>query len=116
VLVSHRGPARGHVDRYLNGLGRTRNVVATVPHYMAAATIALARGAIATVPGRVATRMIEIHGDSLCIADAPLELPGWPVSMAWDRARSSDVAHAWLRGHVRAACAELRADDPAGTS
>jgi DNA-binding transcriptional LysR family regulator len=107
VLVSQTGVAKGHVDKFLNGLGLQRRVVAAIPHFHAAAEVARACDAVVTLPRRL-VRHRSGRSSLLRVVDPPFELPEWPVTMLWHRGSSGDRDNRWLREQVRAACAPLR--------
>lgn len=102
VLVSRRSVDKGPIEEALDKLGLQRQVVATVAGFSVA--IALARGSdlIASVPERhTGTLRDGLHSFAL-----PLPLPTITVSQLWHPRFDGDAAHRWLRGCVRAVCAE----------
>lgn len=105
VLVSRRSVDKGPIEDALDKLGLQRCVVATVAGF--AVAIALARGSdlIASVPERHTGNLREgLHSFAL-----PLPLPTITVSQLWHPRFDGDAAHRWLRGCVRAVCAEAEA-------
>lgn len=102
VFVSKRGLERGSIDEALKPVGLEREVVAVVGGF--AAAIALARGSdlIASVPERHTARLrVGMHSFAL-----PVPAPDVTVSLLWHPRLDADAAHRWLRGCVRAVCAE----------
>lgn len=102
VLVSRRSVDKGPIEDALDKLGLQRQVVATVAGF--AVAIALARGSdlIASVPERHTGNLRDgLHSFAL-----PLPLPTITVSQLWHPRFDGDAAHRWLRGCVRAVCAE----------
>lgn len=102
VFVSRRGLERGSIDEALKPAGLEREVVAVVGGF--AAAIALARGSdlIASVPERHTARLrAGMHSFAL-----PVPAPDVTVSLLWHPRLDADAAHRWLRGCVRAVCAE----------
>lgn len=102
VQVSREGLGWGPIDDALKPLGLEREIVSIVSGF--ATAVALARGSdfIASVPER--------HTASLCagmhVFALPVVLPEFTVSLLWHPRLDADAAHRWLRGHVRAVCAE----------
>lgn len=87
-------------DEMLQGLGLSRNIMATVDGFSAA--LALARGSdlIATVP--------EFHTSGLrggmSAFRIPLPVPEFTISLLWHPRLDGDPAHRWLRKCVHEAC------------
>lgn len=106
VRISRRGGDKSPVDDALESLGLEREVATTVSGFSAA--LALARGSdlVASVPERHTGNLrAGMLGFDLPFAMAPIT-----VSLLWHPRLDGDPAHRWLRGCVRAACAQ----DPAG--
>jgi DNA-binding transcriptional LysR family regulator len=106
VLIAPRGETRrGVVDGALNKLGRKRRVSVTVPHFLVAPLVVARTDLVLTIAERVARRAAPQLG--LRIVKAPLELPGFDVSMHWHVRHEGDAAHGFLRDCVRAAVRTL---------
>ena len=96
VLVSVEGRRDGVVDRALAKLGRSRNVVLRVPHFMSAPLAVLHSDAICTLATTVARRAQTLFG--VRVFRPPLELPQVPAQLWWPKQHDDDPARAWLRG------------------
>jgi DNA-binding transcriptional LysR family regulator len=95
------GP-RGPVDEALAASGRARDVAATVGGFASALSLARATDLVATVPERHTAGLRS----GLSTFELPLDVPGITVSLLWHPRLDGDPAHRWLRGCVRAACAD----------
>lgn len=99
AMVTAAGRTNGPVDRSLAGLGRSRRVVLTVPHYLLAPALFATTDVIMTVPHRIALAFAPVY--NLRIFPPPLPLPEFDVALAWHPRSSADPAIAWF-------CSELR--------
>lgn len=104
VVVSRRGLDKGPIDEALELLGLTREIVTIVGGFSAA--LALARGSdlIASVPERH-TGNLRAGMQSFSL---PFSTPEVTVSLLWHPRLDADLAHRWLRGHIRDICAGSR--------
>lgn len=107
VAVGFSGGAPGYTDRWLEGQGRAREVVATTPRFASLPLIVAATDAIATLPGPVARLFARLHG--LSVSPVPFALPAVPVCLLWHERRRHDPKNVWLRGLVRDAMTAARA-------
>ncbi|QMU78627.1 LysR family transcriptional regulator [Streptacidiphilus sp. PB12-B1b] len=114
VAVSRRGRARGVVDQRLAELGLSRLVLATVPTHSAACFLALESDVLALLPREFAERAARAM--PLAVLDAPLELPGMELGMAWHLRLEADPGHRWLREVVIGTARELMAGRDAATA
>jgi DNA-binding transcriptional LysR family regulator len=113
VVASRRGRERGPVDEALGALGLTRTVVAVVPSFRAALSVAGASDLVALVtdsffnatqgypaqsgqPGPAGVRSVPL----------PVRTEAITVSQMWHPRLDADPAHRWLRGLVLATCRE----------
>lgn len=102
ISVSRFGLEKGPIDEALKPLGLEREIITIVGGFSTA--IALARGSdlIASVPerhtGNLRTGMTSFP--------LPVPLSEMTVSLLWHPRQDADLAHRWLRGCVRAVCAE----------
>jgi DNA-binding transcriptional LysR family regulator len=104
VAVSRRGRTSGALDDVLAARGLTRNVVAVVPTYTAAAHIIVNSGLTGLITASYAQQVATVTGARLY--DIPAELPGLPISQAWHVRHDLDPAHHWLREQVTAAVSD----------
>jgi len=101
VLCSPEGRFHGLCDVTLARIGRSRRVVATVPVFEGVISIVKGSDLIALVPQALARARAEAGGFTLYRPPMPVEPP--LLCMAWQRRRSDDATHCWMRAQVRAA-------------
>lgn len=90
----------------LAGLERTIDVI--VHGFSSALALARETELVATVPEKHTAGLRR----GMRAFPLPLEVPAFTVSMLWHPRMDGDLAHRWLRGHLRQACAERpRADN-----
>lgn len=102
ILISRRGLDRGPIDDVLKPLGLEREIVTVVSGFAEALALARASDLIASVPERY-TR--GLRNEMFCFP-LPFSLPEITISLLWHPRMDADPAHRWLRGCVRAACAD----------
>jgi DNA-binding transcriptional LysR family regulator len=104
ICVSRRGLDRGPIDEALRPLGLEREIVTIVGGFSTALALARASDLIASVPERhTAGLRAGMHSFPL-----PVSMPAITVSLLWHPRLHADLAHRWLRGCVRDACAAIR--------
>jgi DNA-binding transcriptional LysR family regulator len=102
VRVSRRSTRKDPIDDALAALGLHRRVATIVGGNSAALALVRASDLVATVPERhTGDLRAGMHSFGL-----PLPIPEITVSMLWHPRLDGDPAHRWLRGCVRAACAD----------
>lgn len=102
IHVSRRGLDKGPIDEALKSLGLAREVVTIVAGFSTALALARASDLIVSVPERhTASLRAGMHSFPL-----PLALPTFTVAMLWHPRMDADPAHRWLRGCLRAVCAQ----------
>lgn len=94
ILVSPRGDTRGAVDDALEALGRSRQVNATCPSFLAVPFMVGASQSIAVIAERVALRLQEAA--QLSLFELPLALPSWEVHVVRARGRANEPAVQWI--------------------
>lgn len=92
--------ATGHVivEKHLQRAGAARQVVLSVPSFLAVARIVSETELIATVPLRYAQLMQA--REAVRVLPVPYELPGYEVKQHWHERFNSDSGNAWLRKTV----------------
>jgi len=92
------------VDNVLAEQGRTRKVVAKIPHWLLVPPILQKTNLIAVISGKLASRLSE-EG----IKVRPLPFPSKPFSwdIYWHRRNDNSAAHRWIRDLVSSACSDL---------
>ena len=102
ISVSRQGLEMDPIDEALEPLGLEREIVAAlVGGFSTALVLARATDLIASVPERHTGNLRSgMHSFPL-----PVSTPGFTVSLLWHPRLEADLAHRWLRGCVREACA-----------
>lgn len=98
VVVSPEGGGfLGTTDQVLSAMGMERRVVLSVPHFLFVVQAVTGTDLVAMLPERLARRM-----PGLRVVEAPVEVPGFEMSMLWHERVHRDPAHRWLRDCVAA--------------
>jgi DNA-binding transcriptional LysR family regulator len=99
VMVSPDGGGfLGVTDEVLAGLGRTRNVALSVPHFLFVRSVLASTDMVAMLPSRLVRASPELK-----IVEPPIEVPGYEMSMLWHERLHREPAHRWLREFIAAA-------------
>lgn len=98
VQVVSAGTGHGQVEATLDRLGIARTVQLTVPHYVALGHVLARADLLATVPERLAERMLEPH--RLVALPLTLKLPVSTIAQLWHSHLHRDAGHQWLRGLI----------------
>jgi DNA-binding transcriptional LysR family regulator len=110
VVVSRRGRATGPVDEALAALGLARTVVAVVPGFRAALSVASASDLVALLTASfldTAWKDQPLGGPSGVQSFAlPVSTPPIVVSQMWHPRLDADRVHRWFRGVVHRVCQE----------
>ncbi len=93
------------VDEALAQRGLRRDVVLVAPGFQAALSMAVASDLVAVMPAPF-VRWAMAH-QPLQVFDLPFALPTVQVVQCWHLRQHADPVHGWLRGHVRAVCADV---------
>ncbi|WP_120294438.1 LysR family transcriptional regulator [Paraburkholderia sp. BL23I1N1] len=93
VIVSPDGGGfSGVTDDALAEAGLTRRVVLSVPHFLFMMSVLANTDLVAMLPARL------VRGNSaLRVVEAPVEVPGYEMTMLWHERSHRDPAHQWLR-------------------
>jgi DNA-binding transcriptional LysR family regulator len=105
LLVVSAGTGHGKVDELLQRSGIARNIRLTVPHYVSVGHILQGSDLIATVPQRLADRLVTPFG--LVQLPHPAKIPDVAINVFWHAKYHRAPANQWLRGVVF----DLFADD-----
>jgi DNA-binding transcriptional LysR family regulator len=100
VRVVSAGTSHGQVEAALERLGVERTVQLTVPHYVALGHVLGSANLLATVPERLAERMLAPH--HLAARPLTLKLPVNTIAQFWHSHLHRDPGHQWLRALVAA--------------
>lgn len=98
LLVTSPGTGHGQVDEILKRSGIDRRVVLTVPHFVAVGHILQSTDLVATVPERLADRMVRPFG--LATSTHPATLPEVAINVFWHAKFHRDLGNQWLRGLI----------------
>lgn len=108
VVASRRGRANGPVDDALQEIGLVRTVVAVVPSFAAALSVARSSELVALVPLSFVKGLRGSQNEDLMsvVHTFPLPVRTEPitVSQMWHPRMDADPAHRWLRGMMLTAC------------
>jgi DNA-binding transcriptional LysR family regulator len=96
LISTSGGHFSGMIDNALAELGRARSVSVSVQSYALAPLILSSTDLICTLPRRFLQRFAPV----LDLAEAPVELAPFEMSMFWHPRMSADAAHVWLRNQV----------------
>lgn len=105
LVVVSAGTGHGKVDELLQRSGVDRTVRLTVPHRVSVGHILQASDLVATVPERLADRLVEPFG--LVKVPHPAKLPAVAINVFWHAKHHRAPANRWLRGFLF----DLFADD-----
>jgi DNA-binding transcriptional LysR family regulator len=94
------------VDHALARLGRSRRIVAQVPHFLVAPSLVATTDLILTTGRRIAEKLAPSLG--LQILLPPVRLEPFSVRMIWHPRTENDSVGKWLRALLRASAARLR--------
>ena len=96
AIVSPAGGGfHGVTDTVLAGLGMTRRVALSVPHFLFLASALASTDLVALVPSR-----LVLGNPVLQVVEPPIEVPGFEMLMLWHERVHRDQAHQWLREHI----------------
>ena len=97
VIVSPEGGGfRGVTDTVLEGKGRKRRVVLSVPHFLFVPEVVARTDLVAMLP----SRLVKDRSDHIQVVVPPLPIPSYEMAMIWHERSHLDPAHIWLREHV----------------
>ncbi len=98
VQARAEGTGHQHVDKLLRRAGLPRELVLSVPHFVALPFIVAASDLVAVVPEVLAERTAS--GLKLVCRDTPVALPSFEVNLFWHQRVHRDAANQWLRDLV----------------
>lgn len=105
ITISRRGRLHDPIDDALALLGKQRRVVAAVPTMSAALQFVRNGELVVSIASRVTSPVLDEHG--LTTIPIPLDLPQAPLTMSWHRRNDTDLAHVWIRDHIRHALVDM---------
>lgn len=99
VMVSPDGGGfLGVTDKALANLGVVRKVVLSVPHFLFVRSVLANTELVAMLPERLVRDSRDLN-----VVEAPVDVPGYEMSMLWHERAHRDPAHQWLRESIAAA-------------
>ena len=104
VHVLRRGLHSTDIDAAVSAAGLERTVAMILHGFSAAIHLARETDLVATVPERHTAGLRK----GTYAFTMPLEVPTFTQTMIWHPRMDGDLAHRWLRGHIRSVCAEKR--------
>jgi DNA-binding transcriptional LysR family regulator len=99
ILISPPGRPPGTVDSALARLKRTRRVMVTLPHFLAAPAIIAKTDYVMTIAHRIALQVCRVY--ELRMFPPPLRLNGFDVVMAWHPRNETEAGVMWLRQQLK---------------
>lgn len=99
LVVSPNGDLSGIVDRSLETLGKTRNVVCAVPQFFPALATVSASDLVATLPATL-VRKFSAPFD-LDFREAPLEIRRFTIAMVRHRRNEKNTKLDWIEGILK---------------
>lgn len=87
----------GVTDEALATAGASRRVVLSVPHFLYVAAVLAGSDLVAMLPERLVR-----DNAALQVVEAPVDVPGYEMSMLWHERSHRDPAHRWLRDFIAA--------------
>ena len=104
VVASRSGRPGGPVDKALAALGLTRTVVAVVPSFRAALSVACSTDLVALLPASFVATVSRDQPLGIQSFTLPVLTPPIVVSQMWHPRLDADRVHRWLRGVVHGLC------------
>jgi len=98
VVVLASGTGHGEVDRQLERKRIARRVRLTVPHFVGVGHLLETSDLIATLPERMAQRIVKPFG--LQYVPHPVKLPDAAIDLFWHARMQRDAGHQWLRRQI----------------
>jgi DNA-binding transcriptional LysR family regulator len=99
ILISPPGRPPGVVDSALARLKRTRRVMVTLPHFLAAPAIIAKTDYVMTIAHRIALQLCRAY--ELRMFPPPVRMNGFDVVMAWHPRAEAEAGVAWLRQQLK---------------
>jgi DNA-binding transcriptional LysR family regulator len=109
VVASRRGRPSGPVDKALAALGLALTVVAVVPGFRAALSVACASDLVALLPASFLDTASRDEPLGIQSFTLPVSTPPIVVSQMWHPRLDADRVHRWLRGVIHGLCQQQSA-------
>ena len=96
VIVSPDGGGfQAATDKVLAAKGMARRVALSVPHFTFVMSVLANSDLVAMLPARLVR-----NTGVLRVVEAPLDVPGYEMTMLWHERSHRDPAHRWLREYI----------------
>jgi len=95
IVSPDGGGFRGVTDEALAAAGLTRRVALSVPHFLVLRSVLASTDLVAMLPSRLVR-----DASGLRVAEPPVDVPGFEISMLWHERSHRDPAHQWLRERI----------------
>jgi DNA-binding transcriptional LysR family regulator len=102
VHVLRRGLHSTDIDDAVHAAGLKRTIAMIVQGFSAALSLARETDLVATVAERHTAGLRK----GMLAFPLPFEVPTFTLSMLWHPRMDGDLAHRWLRGHVKRVCVD----------
>ena len=96
VVSTDGGGFRGVTDTVLEGMGRKRRVVLSVPHFLFVPEVVMRTDLVAMLP----SRLLKDRSNHIQVVAPPVPIPSYEMAMIWHERSHLDPAHMWLRDQV----------------
>lgn len=107
ILVSSEvGSLRGYTDETLQGLGRQRSIVYSVPQFMLVPEILCHSDYVCTLPAMLLSRFSDV----LDTFELPFPTPAFTLRLAWHPRNHADPAISWLRELIKDAIGQAQSN------
>ena len=98
LVIVATGTGHGKVDALIQKAGIERVVRLCVPHFVSVGHILQSTALVATVPERLALKLVEPFG--LTLRTHPVKLPEVPIHVFWHAKANREPVNQWLRAMV----------------
>ncbi len=105
VLVSHTANTSGIADEWLHEIGRSRQVVLSVPQFSSLPALLAGTDLLAGLPDYAADAMAA--AGNLFAEPLPFDTPSLDLSMVWLSIMDTDPAERWLRARLETFMGDL---------
>jgi DNA-binding transcriptional LysR family regulator len=91
------GGFQGSVDAQLSGLGKTRNVIVSVPTFLAGIDLVRKSNLLISMPHRLG----QLYRGVVVSRDLPIPSPSFDVTLVWHSRTDGSRPHAWFRALIK---------------
>lgn len=98
--VAFSNSRTGLIDSTLSGLGKERNIVVKVPHFLAASFVVAESDLIVTLPRKLGMQLATQA--QFTARELPFRSPSFSIYLYWHIRNQNNPMHSWLRKMFRA--------------